>query len=102
MGLSITSTPPLPWVAIPAKMFGKCLEHVQNCWVHLSSGWSPPPKRFGNVRKMFRKCSELVWPARGGEVGEAAASVPNIFRTVPNISEHFPNISEHFRTFAGV
>ena len=47
---------------------------------------------------MFGKCSELVWPARGGEVGGAAAPVPNIFRTS---SEHFhrgaPSVRSYFR-----
>ena len=47
---------------------------------------------------MFGKCSELVWPARGGEVGGAATPVPNIFRT---FSEHCQNLFEHFRTHLG-
>ena len=96
MGLSITSTPPLSWVASPAKMFGKCLEHVQNCWVPLSSGWSPRKgsemfgdvlEMFGNIRKMLGTCSELAWPLHQ--------------RPHPGPATPVPNISQHFRRFAG-
>ena len=54
----------------------------------------PPPRKssemLGNVRKMFGKCSELVWPAQGGRLVER----PPQFRT---FSEHFPTISEDLR-----
>ena len=54
----------------------------------------PPPRKssemLGNVRKMFGKCSELVWPAQGGRLVER----PPQFRT---FSEHFQNISEDLR-----
>ena len=64
---------------------------------------------FGNVRKMFGKCSEnvrnmfgtcseLVWPLHQPPHPGPATPVPNIFRTFPNNSEHVPNI---FLTLSG-
>ena len=74
-------------------MFG-----IRGALPHPCAGWGRKcSEMFGNVREcweMFGKCSELVWPARGGEVGGAATPVPNMFRTC---SEHFQNI---FRTFS--
>ena len=93
------------------KMFGKCSELVgaPGPWVVAPLPPPPPPhanlrkcsEMLGNVRKMFGKCSELVWLAWGGEVGGAAALVPNIFRTFSEHFRIFPNISEHLRGRGG-
>ena len=90
---------------LPPQIFGnvrKCSENVRKCselWV--SPLLCPSPvlcscKMFGNVRRMFGKCSEFVG-APVPWVGDPSPSPPQIFGNVRQCWEMFGKCSENVR-----